>query len=141
MKALLKLAIILVAFLLALSANYVLHKAKMPPFTSSTAVGFAMALLIGWPSLLLAPVAMLVAVYMLNTALLGRLAENLLMNQAALVAFALATAVLVVAAFAGAVAGFILRLVVRLLLFRKRKPATASALPPQTPAAPAQQPP
>lgn len=133
MKVLLKLVIGLAVFLLAISANYVLRKAQMPPFTSAAGVAFVMAMLIGWPSLLLAPIAMLVAVYMLNVGLVSRLAENLLLNQAALVAFAISTAVVVVAAFVGAVAGFILRLIVRLLFFRKRAPKAVAPPSPPSP--------
>ncbi|MDO8530664.1 MAG: hypothetical protein Q7T26_00620 [Dehalococcoidia bacterium] len=136
MKALLKLLLVLVVFAVAVSANYVLRKAQMPPFTSAAGVAFVMALLIGWPSLLMAPVAMLTAVYMLNTALVTRLAENLLANQAALAVFALSTGIVVAAALVGAVAGFILRLIVRLLFFRKAKPKAASAPPPAPAATP-----
>ncbi|MEK7682283.1 MAG: hypothetical protein AAB369_05580 [Chloroflexota bacterium] len=134
MKALLKLLLVLVVFAVAVSANYVLRKAQMPPFTSAAGVAFVMALLIGWPSLLLAPVAVLTAVYMLNTALLNRLVENLLANQAALAVFALSTGIVVVAALVGALGGFILRFIVRLLFFRKAKPKAASAPPPAPPA-------
>lgn len=136
MKVLLKLVFGLVVILLAIAANYVLRKAQMPPFTSAAGVAFVMALLIGWPSLLLAPVAVLTAVYMLNTALVTRLAANLLLNPAALVTFALSTGIVVVAALVGAVAGFILRLIVRLLFFRKAKPKAASAPPPAPAATP-----
>ncbi|MEK7873581.1 MAG: hypothetical protein AAB502_06970, partial [Chloroflexota bacterium] len=104
------------------------------PFTSAAGVAFVMALLIGWPSLLLAPVAVLTAVFMLNTALGTRLAASLLSNPAALVTFAISTGIVVVAALVGAVAGFILRLIVRLLFFRKAKPKAASAPPPAPPA-------